>query len=534
MAYIIEIAAAALPDEDSQAWRAFDALRASQDEDMDAGKHPLLVRLHDVLTAVYPCLSRYRDDGPALDDCPWSDGPLLDDVGSQVASFGLSGGPNLESVARYVVQAAAMLGLSALDPQTGQIRRPDPEEPGAKYFVTASGVPAGRSKDRIAARLAQAFGRDPGQVRRMLDMPRAIVRTGLDRIAALQYRQMLSKLGCNSGMGPEIAGLPLFMEGGNRPADLQRLRAAAEQGKTEAQWVLGVFHLRGIDLPQDSVQAARWFDLAAQQGDPFAQKMLALCYQKGDGVPMSYAWALEWMRKAAGQGEVDAQLDVAWRYLRGEGVNPDRHEAVRWLRRAAQQNNLAAQSRLGRLLRGSDMPHDAQEEAAFWLQKAADRGDGEAQAAYGDMLWDAEGGLPRDRAQAFAWFQRAAQQDVGAAMARVSACYAAGQGVEQDAVQALRWCRKAAEAGDDWGQGQLGRYYESGELLPEDKRQAYMWYELAARQDNTSAQVRLAVLCLEGVGGEGVDGRRQAEYWLGKAAAAGDEQACDFLRKLRR
>jgi hypothetical protein len=51
MSYIIEVTVPALP--------AADALRMSQEN--EAGRHPALVRLHDVLTAVYPCMSRYPD-----------------------------------------------------------------------------------------------------------------------------------------------------------------------------------------------------------------------------------------------------------------------------------------------------------------------------------------------------------------------------------------------------------------------------------------------------------------------------------------
>lgn len=530
MSYIIEVAVPAMPAEDRLAWQAADALRVSQEG--EAGRNPVLVRLHDVLTAVYPCMSRYPDGDPPLDECPWSDGPLIDNVGSQMAVFGLHGRAQLAIAARFVVDAATMLGLTALDPQVGKIYRPNPGSDGIRFFIYVQGVARGVDKERVANRLAQVFGRDPAQVRAMLDLPRAIVRTGLDGLAALQYRHTLLKFGCNIGMVSEIAGLPILLDGGNRPAVLQRLRIAAEQGTARAQWALGVMHWRGIDGPQDSAQAVKWFELAARQGDAIAQKMLALCCQKGDGVPMSHAWALEWMRKAAEQGDLDAQMNVAWRYLTGEGVRADAVEAARWFRQAAQQGHPVAQYQLGKILRDETVPGADPVEAAAWLAKAAASGNADAQAAYGDMLWSGQGGLPRDRVQAFSWFLRAAEQGDSGAMAHVSRCYEAGDGVSRDDVLALRWCRKAAEAGNAWGQVRLGRHYEEGDLLPQDMHEAAAWYERAARQEYAHAQCRLALLYLEGWGGDGAGGRQQALFWLRKAAAAGDELARTMLARL--
>jgi TPR repeat protein len=531
MSYIIEIAVLALPDDDRLAWQAADALRASQEG--EAGRHPVLVRLHDVLTAVYPCMSRYPDGDPPLDECPWSDGPLIDNVGSRMAVFGLNGGMQRRLAARFVVDAATMLGLTVLDPQVGKIYRPDPEPADTRFFIAVEGVAPGGSKEWVASQLAQVFGRDPAQVRAMLDLPRAIVRTGLAGIAALQYSHMLLKFGCNISMAPEVAGLPIFMEGGNRPADLQRLRAAAERGQAQAQCALGMLYWRGIDGPQDSAQAVGWFEPAARQGNRTAQKALALCYQKGDGVPMSHAWALEWMRMAAEQGDVDAQAEVGWFYLRGQGVAPDVAEALRWFGLAARQGHVWACYRLGQLLRDKTTPGADLVEAAAWLEKAATAGNADAQAAYGDMFWSGQGGLPRDRTQAFSWFLRAAEQGNIGAMGHVSLCYEAGEGVSGDDLLALRWCRKAAEAGNAWAQVRLGRHYEDGDLLPHDTHQAFAWYERAARQDYADAQGRLAAFYLEGWGGDGVDGRQQALFWLRKAAGGGDELARAMLARLR-
>ena len=43
-------------------------------------------------------------------------------------------------------------------------------------------------------------------------------------------------------------------------------RQAAEEGDADAQAILGVMYATGQDVPQDYVQAHKWFNLAAAQG----------------------------------------------------------------------------------------------------------------------------------------------------------------------------------------------------------------------------------------------------------------------------
>ena len=79
------------------------------------------------------------------------------------------------------------------------------------------------------------------------------------------------------------------------------LRKAADQGKAEAQFYLGVMYAKGQGVPQDDAEAAKWYRKAAEQGYADAQDNLGIMYAKGQGVPQDDAEAAKWWRKAADQ-----------------------------------------------------------------------------------------------------------------------------------------------------------------------------------------------------------------------------------------
>jgi len=66
--------------------------------------------------------------------------------------------------------------------------------------------------------------------------------------------------------------------------DLSLCRVAAEQGHAGAQHTLGVMHDRGEGVPEDDVEAARWYREAAEQRDATAQFILGDRYDRGGAV----------------------------------------------------------------------------------------------------------------------------------------------------------------------------------------------------------------------------------------------------------
>ena len=89
------------------------------------------------------------------------------------------------------------------------------------------------------------------------------------------------------------------------------IRAAAEAGDADSQYVLGTFYGNGQIVSQDFVEAAKWHRLAATQGHARAQTCLAWLYDYGLGVERDRAEAAKWYLAAAGQGDAAAHMGVA-------------------------------------------------------------------------------------------------------------------------------------------------------------------------------------------------------------------------------
>jgi TPR repeat protein len=88
---------------------------------------------------------------------------------------------------------------------------------------------------------------------------------------------------------------------GDYPTELRILRPVAEQGDPGAQEALGTMYVMGWAVPQDYIEAAKWYRKAAEQGYAEAQDSLARMYVQGQGVPKDYVQAHMWFNLAASQ-----------------------------------------------------------------------------------------------------------------------------------------------------------------------------------------------------------------------------------------
>ena len=121
----------------------------------------------------------------------------------------------------------------------------------------------------------------------------------------------------------------------------------AEKGNVLAQSYLGLMYEQGEGVPQDYVEAVKWYLRAAMQEDAWAQFNLGVMYYNGNGVPQDWSEAAKWFRIAAKQGNAVAQFNLALMYDYGRGVPKDDAEAVKWYRLAAEQGVAEAQHNLG-------------------------------------------------------------------------------------------------------------------------------------------------------------------------------------------
>lgn len=93
---------------------------------------------------------------------------------------------------------------------------------------------------------------------------------------------------------------------------LQKLVHLAEQGDVNAQYNLGESYDDGQGVPEDDVEAVKWWRKAAEQGHAKAQFSLGIAYALGQGVPRDYVLSYMWSNLAVAQGHKNANA-VKWR-----------------------------------------------------------------------------------------------------------------------------------------------------------------------------------------------------------------------------
>ena len=87
----------------------------------------------------------------------------------------------------------------------------------------------------------------------------------------------------------------------------------------------------------------------AFHGDRIAQYTLARCYATHRGVPQNFVEAVKWYRRSAEQGYAPAQYRLGLCYAYGPVVQPNPAEAMRLYQLAANQGYVPAQRSLERL-----------------------------------------------------------------------------------------------------------------------------------------------------------------------------------------
>ena len=104
---------------------------------------------------------------------------------------------------------------------------------------------------------------------------------------------------------------------GDYQVALRELVPSANAGHAGAQVLLGTMYHLGKGVPQDYVEAARWYRRAADQDDAAGQFMLGLMYVEGQGVSQNYPEAARWFRLSADQGDAPAQFKLGLMHVKG-------------------------------------------------------------------------------------------------------------------------------------------------------------------------------------------------------------------------
>ncbi len=103
-------------------------------------------------------------------------------------------------------------------------------------------------------------------------------------------------------------------------AAMRKWRPLAEQAHARAQYQLGIMYEYGRGVPQNDVDAVKWYTMAASQGVAAAQYKLGIMYDNSWGVAQNDVEAVKWYKKAAAQGHAYAQYDLGLMFASGAGV----------------------------------------------------------------------------------------------------------------------------------------------------------------------------------------------------------------------
>ncbi len=109
--------------------------------------------------------------------------------------------------------------------------------------------------------------------------------------------------------------LSLFCCNHKQESNQEKIRKAAEQGLTDAQYNLGVMYDKGKGVTRNYAQAVAWYRKAAEQGIDRAQYNLGLMYYKGKGVTQDYKEAEAWYEERATYHEYNGAYGLSDQFI---------------------------------------------------------------------------------------------------------------------------------------------------------------------------------------------------------------------------
>jgi len=277
----------------------------------------------------------------------------------------------------------------------------------------------------------------------------------------------------------------------------------------KAQSQLGFMHHEGEGgLAIDHAEAVRFYALAATQGLACAEFNLGCCYRDGSGVPRNLVEAARLFCLAADQGDADAQASLANLYMCGLGVLQDFSAAMIWARRSADQGSARGEHLVGILYdNGDGVPCDLRA-ASSWYARAAKQGDENSKTNLRNL---ASRGVPEAAAALYSLGLNAPLRAEDAAVVTAGGCPLGDVEAQQAAIDSwgrrpLAAIREAAEGGELSAQYVLGVCFRDGlKSASKDAAQAMVWHRRAAAGNVVLAQLSLASMHADGVGGLAVD-----------------------------
>ena len=219
----------------------------------------------------------------------------------------------------------------------------------------------------------------------------------------------------------------------------------------------------------------------AKNGDPAAETLVAEILSRGLGVPLNPAEAAKWYALAAEQGVPEAQFQYALMLLDGRYVKKDEKGAFALMQASAEAGNRLAQFNFAQLLVQQDPGDAGLAKAAVYYERAAATGLADAQYAMAQLYANGAGGKPHDDAQARMLLAQAARQNYDTAQIDLATWMIEGRGGGRDLKSGFAWMKRAAQGGNVAAQNRLAKLYMGGIGTDPDLILAGAWYIVARR-----------------------------------------------------
>lgn len=241
----------------------------------------------------------------------------------------------------------------------------------------------------------------------------------------------------------------------------------ANLGDAHAQALLGEINLRGLGVPRNEAEAARWYRVASEAGLPEAQFRYAMMLIEGVGVPVDIASARTLMQNAADGGNPLAAFNYGQMLLQ-ESPTGGFEAAAGYFRSAADAGIADGQYALAQLYAfGRGVPAVDDAEARRLLGEAAVKGHETAQIELGIWLINGRGGAA-DPQGGFRWLKGAAERGNPIAQNRIAHLYKNGIGTDRDAAEAAKWVVLARRSQN--ADAELDSFFQA--LAPEEQQRA--------------------------------------------------------------
>ncbi|MCO4784033.1 MAG: sel1 repeat family protein [Candidatus Cloacimonetes bacterium] len=340
----------------------------------------------------------------------------------------------------------------------------------------------------------------------------------------------------------------------------------ARQNKTNSQLIFGLFHLFGIQRPQNTKQALYWIKKASKGLNPESYLFLNLLnkYHKvntnqeyenylryielidepsavhgyvylqlgtmnllGEGTTQNEKLAIDYLIKADSKGSHRASYYLAMLYLDGSETTPmDKNKALQWLKKASKYQNPSACYHLAKFFEKGDLlPRD--QSAALELYKIASKNN-HAKAKYRLSQIYKEGRVVKYDSQKYLkYLQQSADLGELHAIYDLAKLYLFGEKIlSKDATLAKKYLIKAAEKKHKESRKLLASLYLEIKLYSK----AYEWFEQLALENDTDSLYICGKMLLDGIGVQ--NNHQKFLLFLKQASLQKHPKACTLYAKI--